>query len=367
MVLDGFSLIKQNTGRDMNSNFKSVFFRNAFSNTTTSYKLLFMQALVKKIASFDKDDNQVLLDDVYLDMCVLAWYPLRMFNLSFGLIDKLGTYLSAAPEVINSSDPESFKAIFIENKKFELNKYVAHRILTPFFTDELKGVEDQKKNNLIEKLAARSFQKKISVLYKWKDKDTIIIHPEWISFIQDNLVLIDAWLRDAWIDFLQRKNPSVPAIPNKIQKPENRRLDSQRKFWKEILQRGPMRCIYSGVSIDPNEMSLDHYLPWSFVAHDNLWNLIPTIRQVNSSKNDSLPDMHYWDGFLKAQLNACRIAYKNKSSHKWAHDYLNDLHLSEVSELIDMKKLRPSYEKLVYPLYSLAEISGFKSGWLYNS
>jgi len=326
-----------------------------------------MQALVKKVASFDKDDNQVSLDEVYLDMCVLAWYPLRLFNLSFGLIDKLGTYLSAAPEVINPSDPESFRVIFFENNKFELNKYVAHRVLTPFFIDELKGLDDHKKNNLIEKLAAKSFQRKTAVIYKWKDKDTILIHPQWIKFIQENLVLIEAWLRDAWIDFLQRKNPSVPAIPNKIEKPESRQLKSQRKFWKEIMQRQPMQCIYSGVPIDPKEISLDHYLPWPFVAHDNLWNLVPTIREVNSSKNDSLPDKAYWDGFLKVQHNACIFACENKSSHQWAHDYLNDLHLSEVSELTDMKKLRSSYEKLVYPLYSLAEISGFKSGWLYKS
>ncbi|MFO7585650.1 MAG: HNH endonuclease domain-containing protein [Anaerolineales bacterium] len=37
--------------------------------------------------------------------------------------------------------------------------------------------------------------------------------------------------------------------------------------------------------------SLDHFLPWRYVAHDLLWNILPASKSVNSSKSDSLPHL----------------------------------------------------------------------------
>jgi hypothetical protein len=42
-------------------------------------------------------------------------------------------------------------------------------------------------------------------------------------------------------------------------------------------------------------------LPWSFVAHDQLWNLTPTSPEVNSSKSDNLPANTYFDRFVDLQ------------------------------------------------------------------
>ena len=35
-------------------------------------------------------------------------------------------------------------------------------------------------------------------------------------------------------------------------------------------------------------------MPWSFVAHDELWNLHPTTRVINSYKSNYLPDWEYY-------------------------------------------------------------------------
>ena len=37
-------------------------------------------------------------------------------------------------------------------------------------------------------------------------------------------------------------------------------------------------------------------IPWSYVANDELWNLIPMDGNLNSSKNNKLPD---WDAYYK--------------------------------------------------------------------
>ncbi|MDO4183194.1 MAG: HNH endonuclease domain-containing protein [Coriobacteriia bacterium] len=52
-------------------------------------------------------------------------------------------------------------------------------------------------------------------------------------------------------------------------------------------------------------LSIDHFIPWSFVLHDELWNLLPSFRDVNSSKSDRLPDLgEYLDAFCRQQFDA---------------------------------------------------------------
>ena len=47
--------------------------------------------------------------------------------------------------------------------------------------------------------------------------------------------------------------------------------------------------IYSGESITASRFDLDHFIPCSYVANDELWNLIPMERRLNSSKSNKLP------------------------------------------------------------------------------
>ncbi|MBS5284375.1 MAG: hypothetical protein KHY46_10980 [Clostridiales bacterium] len=36
-------------------------------------------------------------------------------------------------------------------------------------------------------------------------------------------------------------------------------------------------------------MSIDHFVPRSYISNDKLWNLPPLRRSLNSSKNNRLP------------------------------------------------------------------------------
>lgn len=97
----------------------------------------------------------------------------------------------------------------------------------------------------------------------------------------------------------------MPGIVEKLQPPAARApLTRQTVWWKEAL---PLlgdraRCIYTGAPLDPDDLSLDHYLPWSFVAHDRPWNLVPVSPRVNSAKSDSLPDRR-WSKWPRARAS----------------------------------------------------------------
>lgn len=56
-----------------------------------------------------------------------------------------------------------------------------------------------------------------------------------------------------------------------------------------------MKEIYGGNILTEKDISIDHFVPWSYVAHDEMWNLNPTTKSINSSKSNNLPD---WDTYF---------------------------------------------------------------------
>ena len=53
---------------------------------------------------------------------------------------------------------------------------------------------------------------------------------------------------------------------------------------------------------------LDHFLPWKFVAHNQLWNLIPVDPRANRSKSDHFPSKTYIDRLAATHCAALSIA-----------------------------------------------------------
>lgn len=65
--------------------------------------------------------------------------------------------------------------------------------------------------------------------------------------------------------------------------------------------------IYGGLSID-------HFIPWSFVLHDEMWNLVPTFKNINSSKSDKLLNYNrYIDDFCDMQYMAVTYILEKES------------------------------------------------------
>jgi hypothetical protein len=113
---------------------------------------------------------------------------------------------------------------------------------------------------------------------------------------------------------------------------------------------------------------LDHYLPWSFVAHDQLWNLIPTFPEVNSSKSNYLPDEKCFDKFVNLQHLGLSISQEIMGNKKWINyveAYLADLKIDDKNDLLDLHILKAAYESTLSPLISIAIRQGF-ARWYYR-
>ena len=64
-------------------------------------------------------------------------------------------------------------------------------------------------------------------------------------------------------------------------------------------------------------LSLDHFIPWSFVLHDQMWNLVLTFKNINSKKSDNLLDYDtYIDKFRNIQYEAFEFVVNEKRKIK---------------------------------------------------
>ncbi|MTK06831.1 MAG: HNH endonuclease [Hungatella sp.] len=130
-----------------------------------------------------------------------------------------------------------------------------------------------------------------------KLKKEVYFSESWIKMIQDNTVSILGWIQYEKVKWLQNNNPEVPGLIYKLAPMDEkmRRINSVRKLWEAVLDEKPIVDVFKNSPIVKGSYDVDHFIPWSFVMNDELWNLMPMDSALNSSKSNKLPK---WDPFF---------------------------------------------------------------------
>lgn len=113
-----------------------------------------------------------------------------------------------------------------------------------------------------------------------------------------------------------------------------------------------------------DKYTVEHFLPYAFVSHDLLWNLIPADKSFNSSKCDKLPSMsRHFDPYCDLQLLGLKTVLNNahnKNTEKLLQDYLTFIpDLTDLSGL-DSQILKTKFRDNVSPLITIAANNGFE-------
>lgn len=136
----------------------------------------------------------------------------------------------------------------------------------------------------------------------------------WAEYLLKHKEILKSWTQLKLIQYLQNKNPSVPGIADKIEAPISRDIERVRKYWKLIIQiDSSLRDIYGDILLKDEKISVDHFVPWQYVAHDELWNLHPTTKSINSSKSNSLP---LWELYFNSLGEIEYRAYELKNQNE---------------------------------------------------
>lgn len=343
---------------------------------TTSYKLYWFKGIFNEIL---KGNSRITFKCIANHMIAEAWYPIVQYKLNFGHQDQLKElilYINTEfePEIniernklVQLLERQSDEGI---NKRINnLFRYVPYRLIAPFYEQIIRGKADAQKNALIKEYS----NKMKDAIYRIDDRaGMIIVNDQWYRYLYENQSIINGWFHSKLIYFLQKKNPNVPAIPFKTMPPYSRSLNHAYKLWTSVLTEESFPDIYTNKMFsDENKgkhgnLSIDHFIPWSFVLHDEIWNLIPTFKNINSSKSDNLPKWDkYFDAFSDAQYKLYRHVFLKQKSKKAKEDYLTvgcKLIPHEKSDgilLIPKNEFIDALESTMKPLEQIAYNQGF--------
>ncbi|MFS2185677.1 HNH endonuclease domain-containing protein [Mucilaginibacter sp. Mucisp84] len=325
-----------------------------FNNTSATYKFYWFLAILSRI---ETGESVIAKNDLFAEMIANSWFTINYFHISFGKQDKLQhavEQIKALEHLTIDADKASiFKKLTLTTNKASLkelnyfNSEVPHRFLSPWFrADDMN----------LAYLQSQTYSNNCPyALYK----DKIEVNPAWINYLQKNARVLKDFCYWNLAMYLQSKNPNVPDIPNKlIKSPIRKNLTEQRrKFWDIVLNElGSVDCIYTNSRLTVGNYAVEHFIPYAFVSHDLIWNLIPADRSFNSSKNDKLPNLPaYFEPFYKLQYAAKEIVQHQFPKNKFLEDYLT-IFPSLENEHFNSKK----YLELLQPLVTIASNNGFQ-------
>ena len=292
--------------------FSTSIMNRVFDKTTATYKFYWFLSLLDMHVREQK--SEMLALDVASRMVAYAWYPIEYFKLSFGKGDRMAQIIPKISELtgITVDDKlESKTDVIMQATKGKTKVKAEVKILlrnVPFWF-QTPWIETNNEQEMI----ARSQTLENDCLYMlsgWGEDLMVTINPKWSEYLKTNYeILRDFTLWNLTL-FLQARNPNVPNISGKLIRPEEREtLTKQKKFWNKVIELGgAIDCIYTGNPLGANEFDLDHFMPWSFVSHNQNWNLIPADGSFNSSKNNRIPDLDYYlPKMANIQHNALRL------------------------------------------------------------
>ena len=355
-------------------------------NNSQCYKFYWLEALVNLLVRDGKKD--VSFHEAAYEMIIEAWYTVSEYHLHMGsvygtesrnAIERAVNYIQSKSDLSSSAQRDKIEeAIRSCEHDHEFQKIinqmtddVPYRLLSPF-VPELKGNDrlwhsDQKLieyfNLINQKSLLPYYMEFVSHSHKyvhWNDP--------WAAMVKDNYILILEWIRSKKIRYLQDRNPGVPGIVYKLDIVTARKLNHVHHLWDAVMEKDDVIDIYTNNVLNGKRYDIDHFIPWSYVMADELWNLTPAEKASNISKSNHLPN---WDktfnAFVNNQLQLHGFIHKDdhirELFEKCRNSNLNTLWASDLYNVNDEDQFRSLLKENMRPVYNAARLQGY-SIWL---
>lgn len=348
-----------------------------FRSRSTSYKFLLFRSILSSV----KEKKQTLeFSDLALKSLSYASYSINFYKLNYGFSDQIAYWVK---ELNSITEDEQFDTEEIYKKlKYDLldlesnnskivkgflgnfKKDVPYRLISPWFKKELEGKDESKKNSLISEFSQNKSKKSLYQIIESKGELKLILSPEWADYLEKNITFIEGWWRSEFLLYLQKNNPTVLSLATKLEPPNERNMSEVKRLYREFFtytKTNPV-CFYSQVPLE--SVSHDHFLPWSFLGNDPIYNFVPTTKSINSKKSNSIPNEKYLLPFSEYQFSLYDFIRKHKERSSTLEQYLNELKIEKGINKTEFSDKIISFYK---PLYLTSKNQGFHQGWEYHS
>ena len=332
--------------------------------------------------------KETTFDAVINEMICNAWYSVREFHIHLSGIMSDGQVRDGLERTVltlsrlsdlkaNASKVEIKNAIKkydqdLKKAKEQLTNMVPYRALSGFFTKADAPAEWESVRRMIAYIEMVN-RDVVTLPYTLglssKLKKEIYFQPSWMEMIQDNAVTILGWIQYEKVKWLQNNNPEVPGLVYKLAPMDERirKLSNVRKLWEGVLTLTEVRDVFTGKKVVQNSYDIDHFIPWSFVMNDELWNLMPMDSSLNSVKSNRLPKWNpFFERFASNQYILYELIHEKPGIHKLFEACFRDnLHSIWAGQELyrkgnERKEFFTILEKNMQPVYDSARRQGYE-------
>ena len=351
------------------------------------YKFYWLEAIVNLIT---ESKTKTTFDEVIDEMIANAWYSVTEYHIHLsGLVlgeprdgleraivklEQLSGISSQASKTEVKNAIREYK-LQLKAEKNQLTNMVPYRALAGFFKNPNDRPYWESAKRMTEYI--RHFNEAFTKLpYTLGESSRlqkeVLFDPEWAKMIQDNATTILGWIQYEKVKWLQSNNPEVPSLIYKLIPGDKvRKLTRVQKLWNGVIELCPVHDVFNELLLEQGRFDVDHFIPWSFVMNDELWNLMPMDSNLNSSKSNNLPS---WDlffaPFARNQFLMYEKVHASEQMYKLYVDCFKDnLHSIWASvELYKPGHKRDEFttilEKNMRPVYDSAKRQGYRM-WAY--
>ena len=355
------------------------------------YKFYWLEAIVQLIS---EGIEKTTFDAVINEMICNAWYSVREFHIHLSGMQEDGQVRDGLERaVIRLSElsdlPANASKVEIRNAirehdaelkvyKEQLTNMVPYRALAGFFLRDDSAADwgsVRRMTVYIQRVNSDVVLLPYTLGESCKLRKEVYFQPAWMEMIQDNTVSILGWIQYEKVKWLQNNNPEVPGLVYKLAPMDEkmRKLGHVRKLWEGVLELCEVKDVFTGEVVKAGDYDVDHFIPWSFVMNDELWNLMPMDSSLNSAKSNRLPR---WDPFFS------RFAANQFLLYGFIHDkpvihklfeacYRDNLHSIWAGQELYRKgnsqeEFYHILQKNMRPVYDSARRQGYEI-WIRNS
>lgn len=310
------------TDKEIWSHFNFIF--SSKSKNSTTYKFVLIKSILENLYNVN-DKLELNYSVLFSSFAKIYWNLVIHHNLN----------------QINMTDKKA------EVQKILLQVQLKYQIPTTLVFDKLSSELQLEIINKVKKRCKINVMGAIygdtgCTIYDFDNlKEQLRLNSTFYSFMQRFQRVLNYLTNYHLAIFLEKFNEKGDTT-NLLIKVENvSKRSSLDQFYQVLSSFYSVKCFYCGKSVKKESAHVDHFIPWSFVQADQLWNLVIACSACNLSKSDKLAEKL----FLETVIDR------------------NDTFIS-IPELRKREDMKVYSSKKLIDLYHYSVENGFNDFWV---
>ncbi len=254
------------------------------SANSSSYKYGFLKAILDNL--YNTDGSLMLtFDQLFSKFTEIYWNLVRKYHIRQAPMTKDGKMSS------------------IERILLEANVILPVAEEIPFESagDDIKADICRKvKQKCKENVVGALYGDLQGLFYSFSKKaEYIKLNPVMYEFVCKHKVAIEKVNYYEWAKYLERVNTNN-VLDHLLTKIDESAKRNNLGYYRDILfEEFEDKCFYCGKPLHRKTVHVDHFIPWSFIKDDNLWNFVLACPSCNIKKSDKLARKDKLDLLIK--------------------------------------------------------------------